>query len=295
MPILIFKPPPKRMRKSESIRRHVPRWGIGLAALALGTGLTVALVGTGLDWWWANIFPPRPHWVVLAVPFVLAGMVVPLAIPLVFYLRYRRRGKERDRVRLCVAVGSLVPAFLLSTVLKMVTNRVDMEPFASLGALDFSAAFRFGFMNGDNWWESLVEGWPSGHTLVTVAMAVALHPLLHSSRAKTLNVLYAIAVPLAVSTSFHWLSDVAAGAVMGVAIGGWRIDFRGTFGRNLSRGGKSFGNQKSVSGNPYIQGDLTNVPDGQIRKQSLQTYSDQCATYRSRSPDGRQNCVRHHL
>ena len=105
------------------------------------------------------------------------------------------------------------------TILKVFTNRVDMEPFEPIGEVDFSHEFRFGFMNSNSWWESLSEGWPSGHTMIAVAMAVAIHPYLKNKWSKYLNVIYPICIALSVSTAFHWISDVISGLILGVGIG----------------------------------------------------------------------------
>ena len=105
------------------------------------------------------------------------------------------------------------------TILKVFTNRVDMEPFEPIGSIDTSNQFRFGFMNSNSWWESFSEGWPSGHTMIAVGMAIAIYPLLRSKFWKIVNIAYPIIVAWSVSTAFHWLSDVLSGAILGIVIG----------------------------------------------------------------------------
>jgi len=105
------------------------------------------------------------------------------------------------------------------TILKIFTNRVDMEPFEPIGTVDFSNQFRFGFMNSNYWWESLSEGWPSGHTMIAVAMSISIHNLLRNKFTRAINIIYPICIALSVSTAFHWFSDVVSGGIIGVFIG----------------------------------------------------------------------------
>ena len=105
------------------------------------------------------------------------------------------------------------------TILKVFTNRIDMEPFEPIGEVDISNQFRLGFMNSNSWWESFSEGWPSGHTMIAVSMAIAINPLIERSQVKWINWFYAILVSISVSTAFHWLSDIVAGSIIGVVIG----------------------------------------------------------------------------
>jgi membrane-associated phospholipid phosphatase len=74
-------------------------------------------------------------------------------------------------------------------------------------------------MNSNSWWESFSEGWPSGHTMIAVGMAIAIHPLIRSTFWRLTNIVYPILVAWSVSTAFHWLSDVIAGGVIGIVIG----------------------------------------------------------------------------
>lgn len=190
-----------------------------LLALLLSAGLTYLLIISGVDWAWAKFFNQRPFWVYVALPGVFLGMMVPVAMPLFFWWRFRQ---QRERIfyqlfrQAALALGL---AYVLTTLLKVFTNRVDMEPFEALGPVDFSDQFRFGFMNSQSWWESFSEGWPSGHTLVAVAMLMAILPLLRQRPWKSLHVAYVGYVALSVSTAFHWVSDVLAGALLGMTIG----------------------------------------------------------------------------
>lgn len=146
-------------------------------------------------------------------------MVVPIAIPLIAFIIFRRNKTDRTRQLAKKSLWSFITAYLVMTTLKVFTNRVDMEPFEPIGWIDFSGHFRFGFMNSNHWWESLSEGWPSGHTMIAVSMAIAIHPFLNKKGLKVLNILYPVCIALSVSTAFHWFSDVISGALIGTVIG----------------------------------------------------------------------------
>jgi hypothetical protein len=183
-----------------------------LSSVVLGALLTWMMVQSGIDWAVTVWFSKHPIWIYAATPLVLAGMIVPV----VLLIRYSI-GTTSPQKKL--VWFSFLFAYVLTTLLKVFTNRVDMEPFEPLAAIDFSNGFRFGFYKGNSWWESLSEGWPSGHTMVTVAMAIAIHPLLRSPFWRGANVIYTALMPLAVVTAFHWASDIVAGLLPGIVIG----------------------------------------------------------------------------
>lgn len=189
--------------------------------LALSAGLTWLLVWSGIDWAWASFFSDHHAPVYAALPGVLLGMVTPVAIPLWFFLRWRWKGRLQDKRLFRSAAWALGIAYVVTTLLKIFTNRVDMEPFEPIGEVDFSAAFRFGLLQGAGFWESFAEGWPSGHTMTSLAVALAIRPQLQKPLWKHLHLAWALLVALSVSTAFHWLSDVVSGAVFAGLIGYW--------------------------------------------------------------------------
>lgn len=193
--------------------------GYLLLALLASTGLTYWLANHGIDWKLANFYNRNEVFVWMAVPCVLAGMVVPLIIIGYYFREQYKLGSNDGRIQAKRALFSFVWTYLTMTILKVFTNRIDMEPFEPLGTIDTSTHFRFGFLNSNSWWESFSEGWPSGHTMIAVGMAIAIHPLIRSEFWKKINVLYPILVAWSVSTAFHWLSDVLAGALIGAVIG----------------------------------------------------------------------------
>lgn len=192
-------------------------------ALLLSVPLTILFIRAGIDWSYATYFSKRPFAVYISLPFVLAGMIVPVA--LVLFFRFRKM-----QVHTKIALFSFLSSYVLSTALKIVTNRIDMEPLEPIGDYDFSNGFRFGFFNSLSLWESLSEGWPSGHTLVTITMAIALSPIITSRKWQLVNLTYCVVVALSVSTAFHWLSDVVSGALIGGALGSfWQLKFKNEY------------------------------------------------------------------
>lgn len=183
----------------------------------LAFGLTPLFILSGIDWAWAKGSETWIWMQYLGLPAVFIGLITPIALP-VWY--YRKRGLGLTHVqRAKAAFYGFVMAWGASTMLKAFTNRLPREPFEALGSLDFSSSFRFGFLQGANLWESLIEGYPSGHTMTAFAMSVALFPFLQTRQAKRWALLYALYIGWGVSVTVHWLSDAVAGGLIGVSIG----------------------------------------------------------------------------
>lgn len=205
-----------------------------LISIATGGILTFLLIQSSIDWQWALYFNNNEIWVYAASPFVVLGMIIPLLIPLYFYIKFKKSQSHIHYTQYKRALFAFITSYILMTILKVFTNRIDMEPFEPIGIVDISNQFRFGFMNSNSWWESLSEGWPSGHTMIAVSMAIAINPLIERSQAKWINWFYAILVSLSVSTAFHWLSDIVSGSIMGVVIGLFYSRYKDN-GPNLSK------------------------------------------------------------
>lgn len=181
--------------------------------------ITFIFIETGFDWSWAKFFNENEAFVWMSTPAVLGGMFIPFVIIGYSLINHKRKSEFVYKIQFVRSLYAFITTYVVMTVLKVFTNRVDMEPFEPIGNVDFSDQFRFGFMNSNSWWESFSEGWPSGHTMIAVGMAIAIHPLLQSKFWKNLNLIYPIIVGLSVSTAFHWVSDVVSGALIGIVIG----------------------------------------------------------------------------
>lgn len=181
--------------------------------------VTYLLIETGVDWRCAVFYNRHELFVYIASPFVLLGMFVPIVIIGYYLYQWKSLKQARFQVQFKRSLYSFIFTYVFMTVLKVFTNRVDMEPFEPIGEVDTSGEFRFGFMNSNSWWESFSEGWPSGHTMIAIGMAIAIHPLIKSRFWNSINIIYPILVAWSVSTAFHWLSDVIAGGVIGIIVG----------------------------------------------------------------------------
>ena len=173
----------------------------------LAIALTFGMVLSGLDW---NYFvATRPvvahHW---WFPALLIGMFLPVLLPLTLVIG--GFGLSRPAIsRLGWALGQAAfIGWLISSAYKFFTGRV--HPAHAVGA-DISREFRFGFYRGGIFW-----GWPSSHTTVAFAMAIALVTLFPRRRlVQFLSLLYALYIGLSVSMTIHWCSDFVAGAIIG--------------------------------------------------------------------------------
>ncbi|MCX6925306.1 MAG: phosphatase PAP2 family protein, partial [Verrucomicrobia bacterium] len=95
---------------------------------------------------------------------------------------------------------------------KALTGR--LHPARVLGP-DISHMFRFGFLRGGVFW-----GWPSSHTTIAFAMAATVFTLFPKQRwLGCVAIAYALYIGVGVSTTIHWFSDFAAGAIIGTVIG----------------------------------------------------------------------------
>lgn len=183
------------------------------AAQLLAVALTVLIVMSGFDFMWYLAFDDT---IVKRVLFsaVVVGGIVPVVFPLwiFFYGHIFKQKKEiilGNMLAQAVALGWIISSFY-----KAITARVP--PSHTLNSIiDLSREFDFGFLNGGIFW-----GWPSSHTTIAFAMALAVW----SAYPKHIFIkygalIYAIYIGLGVSLSIHWLSDAVAGAIFGSVIG----------------------------------------------------------------------------
>jgi membrane-associated phospholipid phosphatase len=189
-----------------------------LFGIAVSGFLTWVCIISGIDWQIAKFFKANSIFIYAAIPGVVAGMIVPFVIIGYYFLKGKKdRNKVYSAIALKLGLGFFT-SFIISTILKSVTNRTDMEPFESLGNYDFSNGFRWGFLNSNSLWESFSEGWPSGHTFIATTFLVILLPILKKTQ-KLYHSLYVFVIMLSVVTSFHWFSDILSGAMLGIIIG----------------------------------------------------------------------------
>lgn len=146
---------------------------------------------------------------------MLAGMIAPVLCPVVLAIR-----GERDLAT--ATLSALLLALLIVSVLKGATSRVHPEALEPTSVLAKSQAFRFGLLQSGL--QSLIEGWPSGHTATNGAVGLVLARLTPTSTVRTLAYVWIAWVTLAtvfgISGDVHWLSDTLAGLALAVLVAG---------------------------------------------------------------------------
>lgn len=184
----------------------------GLNFLLAGL-LTYIIVKTGMDWAWLKFCSGHP--VVFYAGFVpvAVGMFLPILASLWLYIS-GRKNKNTGRQITGLAVGqAAILGWTISTFIKLFTGRIP--PLNTVALVNNSNEFQLGFYRG-GWF----NGWPSSHTTVAFAMAIALIQLYPNNKWIKIGAwAYALFIGIGVSTNIHWLSDAVAGALIGYAIG----------------------------------------------------------------------------
>jgi len=189
---------------------------------AAAIALTIVIVTSGGDlayyrWTRAEAF------FALALPALRLGMFMPILGPLVI-LFAGGATKNRRLIATAWALGqAALLAYLITSCYKAITGRRPPPFHGHVGTLalhdsaltDSSHGFQFGFLKGGLFW-----GWPSGHTTVAFAMALCLILLYPKNKIIVFCALvYAFYIGLSVSVTIHWVSEFAAGAIIGSVIG----------------------------------------------------------------------------
>lgn len=173
--------------------------------------LTVILVLSDFDWRYflATRNPALRSWM---FPAVIIGGLLPIYLPLALLAAgYVTRNARTILTGWAVAQAELLGALIVIGY-KAFTGRA--HPMHNAGA-DISHVFHFGWLRGGVFW-----GWPSSHTTIAFAMAVAVFTLYAKQRwLGYLAILYALYIGLGVSMTIHWFSDFVAGAIVGSVIG----------------------------------------------------------------------------
>jgi membrane-associated phospholipid phosphatase len=186
--------------------------GYYLILQILAAVLTYVLVISGFDWFYYITALRYPSLTFFLFPAVILGGLLPILVPLLMLAI----GKIRKNIRTINAAWGAGQAALLgllfSSFYKFFTGRIQ-PPHMVIA--DISREFRFGLFRGGVFW-----GWPSSHTAVAFAAAVALVRLYPENKTvKILALVCAFYVGLGVSVSIHWFSDFVAGAIIGSVIG----------------------------------------------------------------------------
>ncbi|MBI3633924.1 MAG: phosphatase PAP2 family protein [Candidatus Vogelbacteria bacterium] len=174
---------------------------------------TYFLVTSGFDWWYFEV--TRGEIQSLGLPAAVLGFFVPIIFTVGMYILGEfRNDKKMMNTSVAVAQASII-ALLISSAYKAITGRMQPEFYTHASLVDISHDFHFGFLEHGIFW-----GWPSSHTTVAFAGAVAFLMMYPKNKfIRYLSLIYASYIGLGVSVSIHWFSDVVAGAILGSLIG----------------------------------------------------------------------------
>jgi membrane-associated phospholipid phosphatase len=177
--------------------------------------LTYIIVTSDFDWHY-YIFTREPLLRAFLFPAVRLGMVLPVVAPLILLAVGAARKNFKIKNTAFALGQAAILGLVISSAYKAVTGRVP-PPHFIIGdvPIDISHGFRFGFLRGGMFW-----GWPSSHTTVAFAMAVALWELYPQNRLIRYGaILYAFYVGISVSITIHWFSEFVSGAIIGSVVG----------------------------------------------------------------------------
>lgn len=150
--------------------------------------------------------------------FSLAGMlgfVMPFLVWLVLLATGTLSRNGRLRTAAWVSAAGSFAGYAVSTFVKVFTGRIPPPHTISDNVVALSHGFRFGILKGGVFW-----GWPSSHTATAFGMAVALAVFCKDKKwVVVIAIIYALYIAIGASMSFHWLSDVVAGLILGCVLG----------------------------------------------------------------------------
>lgn len=186
--------------------------GRALAFPALAVLATAALIASGADRAARDFFVARNPLDTTAARF--ACLQICALWPILFGLARLRRGLRfgdtEATASACAVLQSVIVVGALTALLKLATGRPRPE--------DTVHAAEFHFLAFDA--GSLRVMWPSGHTTESFGAAGAIVAFYRSRRAAVAAYALAALVASAMLVGcFHWVSDVAAGALIAYPIG----------------------------------------------------------------------------
>jgi membrane-associated phospholipid phosphatase len=181
----------------------------------LAIALTYIIVTSNLDWYYF-ISTQKPVLRTFLFPAVRLGLILPIVVPLLLLaIGIIRRNLKVKNTSFALGQAAML-GLAISSLYKAFSGRIPPPHFFSHGVpVNTSHGFQFGFLRGGMFW-----GWPSSHTTVAFAMAVALWELYPENKpVRYAVILYAFYVGIGVSIRIHWFSEFVAGAIIGSVIG----------------------------------------------------------------------------
>lgn len=174
---------------------------------------TYILVGVNFDWYYFVYIRSSQPLTALFSPAIFIGGIVPLVLP-VLCIIFGMLVKNTKTV--CIGwmlAQAMVLGSFISSAYKFFTGRI--QPNTHDLVTNISHVFNFGFYEHGIFW-----GWPSSHTTIAFAMAVAVTQFFPRHRVThVLVILYAFYIGIGVSFSIHWFSEFFAGMFIGSVIG----------------------------------------------------------------------------
>jgi membrane-associated phospholipid phosphatase len=185
--------------------------GRNLLLHVLAVSATFVLVISGFDWIYCNATRPFAGYLFYAV---ILGWRVPILFPVVWYILGHIRKEPRAIYSAYATAQAALIGLLISSFYKAFTGRPSPRHSIDTG-IDMSRVFHLGFLKG-----GVFYGWPSSHTTIAFAMALAVWTMYPGSKMmRGIALIYAFYIGIGVSMTIHWFSDFVAGAIMGTAIG----------------------------------------------------------------------------
>ncbi|MDA8090044.1 MAG: phosphatase PAP2 family protein [Nitrospiraceae bacterium] len=176
----------------------------------LAIAATFAIVTSGIDWRYFEATRPVARYFWYAVRL---GFYMPIIFPIVSFIAGAALKSRRAIVTAYGTAQAAIMGLLISSFYKALTGRPG--PRHLTGSLvAASREFRLGILRGGVFW-----GWPSSHTTVAFAMAIAIWKLFDSKVVRLIALCYAFYIGVGVSLTIHWFSDFVAGAIIGAVIG----------------------------------------------------------------------------
>ena len=195
-----------------TLPRNVLRvfWGRNLKWHILAIAATFVIVASGLDWRYFESTRPLARYFWYAA---ILGFFMPVIFPIISYIAGAALKNRRAMLAAYSTAEAAIMGLLISSFYKTFTGRPG--PMHSHGSIiAASREFRFGILRGGVFW-----GWPSSHTTVAFAMAIAIWKLYPSKAVRLIALFYAFYIGVGVSMTIHWFSDFIAGAIIGAVIG----------------------------------------------------------------------------
>jgi membrane-associated phospholipid phosphatase len=192
--------------------------GLNFITAALGT---YVIIDSGFDWDYNRFVYDHPAMEYSGYPSLFIGYVMPVALPLTFYLIGRDKKDSKLQITGLALAQGLMLSVAYSSVLKGITGRISPGMASILdhkrndNTENYSDSFDWGFGR-----RGFIAGWPSAHTLNAFTAAAILSEIYDDSVfVKIASYSYAVFIGLGVSWCVHWSSEVFAGALLGYAIG----------------------------------------------------------------------------